>query len=146
MYNQSMITEPNRWIKIARDLCMAHTYTKSLTSHHVALVVNGGNLISVGYNDLFNMSIRFDRLAAKLAGRTQNENHAEASSIMKALRHGPVKGMKMYVVRVRSNGELAMSRPCQYCMPTVFNAGIRRVIYSTNDGWCESVARHQVVL
>ena len=40
----------------------------------------------------------------------------------------------IYVVRIRADGSLAMSRPCMDCLAALKRVGIRRIYYSTNQG------------
>ena len=41
----------------------------------------------------------------------------------------------IYVYRVHKNGTLAMSRPCPSCMQLIKDVGIKRVFYTTENGY-----------
>ena len=45
---------------------------------------------------------------------------------------------KLYVYReTKKTHKLAMSRPCNACMAQIKAMGIRRIYYTTDDGYCE---------
>lgn len=82
-----------------------------------AILIKGGNIISVGWNISF--------------------KHAEHMAIDRAWR-SDIEGCTIMVVRVRKNGSLGMAKPCETCMARLIDAGIKKVIYSTNDGQLET--------
>lgn len=44
------------------------------------------------------------------------------------------RGATMYVARVDSKGYTRIARPCDRCMQTLYDAGIREVVYTNNEG------------
>lgn len=60
--------------------------------------------------------------------------HAEASAIFRVGFAGCV-ARDMYIARVLRDGSLAMARPCEECRELIAEAGIRRVYFSTGDGF-----------
>lgn len=40
----------------------------------------------------------------------------------------------MYVARVARDGSTKMARPCSKCMKALYEAGVREVVYTTDDG------------
>lgn len=42
-------------------------------------------------------------------------------------------GATLYVVRLKSKDEYGMAKPCIWCMNTILNAGISKVVFTTND-------------
>lgn len=40
----------------------------------------------------------------------------------------------MYVARVAKDGSTRMARPCPRCMRAMYEAGVREVVYTTDDG------------
>lgn len=43
------------------------------------------------------------------------------------------KGATLYVARLRSKDIPALSKPCSWCMQEIVEAGISRVVFTTND-------------
>jgi len=63
--------------------------------------------------------------------------HAEIAAIKKALRFYSVdmlRGTTLIVCRVKKNG-LGNSKPCIGCQRAIAEFGIKKVIYTTEDGW-----------
>ena len=48
-----------------------------------------------------------------------------------------MKKIKLYIVRLNSEGELKDSRPCVNCYNKIKELGIRKIIYSTADSTIE---------
>jgi len=80
--------------------------------HLAAVVLKGGKPIGYGWNT-----------------RTR---HAEVNAILNATRS--VRGCDMLVLRSTPTG-YAMSKPCEDCQRFIKQAGIRKVYYSTRDGF-----------
>ncbi len=49
--------------------------------------------------------------------------------------------VKIYVYREFKDGRTANSRPCPACMAMIHSYGIRTILYTTTDGYCEEVLR-----
>jgi tRNA(Arg) A34 adenosine deaminase TadA len=131
--NSTMVDDIAHYLTVAQKRACKHNFDDRLTFCHAAILVSGRSIIATGYNYLHVTDLRFDRLKAVMAGRLQNENHAEVAAIYRARRKHDVRGMDMYVVRVHANGELAQSRPCTLCEHVMYNYGIKRVYYSISE-------------
>lgn len=59
--------------------------------------------------------------------------HAEKAATYKCL-PSDVDGARLYVIRVKRSGSLALSLPCKICRKHIRKAGIKRVYFSTNGG------------
>lgn len=113
----------------AKDLdLLGRARTVSLTSshrfRHGAVLVAHGKVQSVGINYTRNnpRNVQF---------RSDSSTHAEVAAL-NAIR-GETKGMTMFVVRSRKNGETAQSRPCNNCQKAIIKAGVKRVVYTTDQ-------------
>jgi deoxycytidylate deaminase len=84
---------------------------------HAAILMKGGKPIAAGHNG--------------------DAIHAEHAAINRAWRSG-TEGATIIVIRVRKNGTMGMSKPCDACMNRLIEAGVKRVIYSDNDGTLKS--------
>lgn len=111
-------------ITLARSVAQS-----SLSKHrHGAVLTRGGNVISTG----FNKDRNDPRLCSPEHILQHCSTHAEASAIMQA---GPAaRGSVLYVVRVNKKSKLLNSRPCPRCWDAIRAAGVRKVVYSTDEG------------
>ena len=62
--------------------------------------------------------------------------HSEHRAINVAWR-SDVTGATAVVVRIRRNGTIGLSKPCKLCAARLAQAGIKRVVYSTQQGTLE---------
>lgn len=127
------------YISSANDVgCSAAVSAAALSDHGIynvgSCLKRGGKILSIGanrgkttsyYSRKFNNTIATEKL------------HAEISSIIRCLRlnDGNIRRTKMYVARVKADGSLANSRPCSVCFAVLREAGIKRVVYTTDNGW-----------
>jgi deoxycytidylate deaminase len=91
-----------------------------------AVIVKGGRVLSCGHNQ-----IRY----AAIPRKHPESLHAEAAAILKStkLRHD-LAGSSIYVARYMPDGSAGLARPCEHCMALIRRAGIKKVIWSDNDG------------
>lgn len=89
-----------------------------------AVLVNGGRVISVGFNKCkFNSVYSYpDRLSI----------HAEAQCIKTSGRES-ARGAILFVYREDRFGMPATSKPCDYCMSLLKEVGIKKVLYTTDE-------------
>ena len=59
--------------------------------------------------------------------------HAEQAALRKGLLNS-ARGTTMYVASVAKDGTTRMARPCTKCMKALYLAGVREVVYTTDDG------------
>jgi len=59
--------------------------------------------------------------------------HAEMATILSA--RCDLRGASMFLLRINRNEELLLSKPCNRCMAYILYTGIKRVTYSTGDGF-----------
>jgi len=62
-------------------------------------------------------------------------SHAEVTCLRKAPKE-KIKNSTMYVFRFGFNG-FRLAKPCKLCMDFLSINGVKKVIYSTNNGWEE---------
>lgn len=99
------------------DLLIAKTAAKARhTHHHVAIVVKGGAVRTVGFN--------------------HDTIHAEVAALSK-LWPNQRPGCKVWSIRVRKNGTYGLARPCDDCMRFLVDNGVKVVYYSNNEGGFE---------
>lgn len=106
---------------------------KSEHSQHKlgAVIVKGHRILSTGYNQI--------RPSALLDAETL---HAEAAAILKLLKNNrqhDLVGSDLYVSRFTRGGKIGLSLPCDDCRRLIRSVGIRRVMYTTDDGTTETI-------
>jgi len=98
---------------------------------HGAALVKGSSVINTAYNKngYCSFGARF------YEGNPNNVTlHAELASILNIERENTENSV-VYVVRVNTAGEYRLSKPCKMCESAMRFCGIKKVIYSTNDGF-----------
>ena len=111
-----------RYLSIAEE--EAHKSAQNFK--HGAVVVNkDGKIISTGHNK------------PMVYGRPGTHSiHAEVDALKNSIQ--PCEHSKMYVVRINTCG-LANSKPCQKCQAFMKHMKVQRVIYTTDEGFIESL-------
>jgi tRNA(Arg) A34 adenosine deaminase TadA len=117
--------EPKRsdfpWIDRAATEALKATGTYKLG----AVVVSGNRLLATGFNRKRN-DPRFCERGWSI--------HAEVSAL-KRIKQGALRpNTTIYVARVTRAGRIAMAKPCETCEKAVYDSGIKRIIYTTNEG------------
>lgn len=104
----------------------------SFKQHRVgAVIVKGGNILSVGFNT---------RQPSSVLGTPTR--HAEASAILKLMkeqRQHELVGSSIFVTRFTAGGRVGLARPCHHCMGLIRASGLKRIYYTTNEGTTESI-------
>jgi deoxycytidylate deaminase len=89
-----------------------------------AVIVRGSRIVSVGTNNL------------KTHPRSPHPHfslHCEMAAILLAKQD--LSDCEIYIYRETKNGIPALSKPCIYCAPFIFNAGIKTVHYTITGGY-----------
>ena len=81
---------------------------------HVAIVKRGRKVLAIGWNT--------------------NWRHAEHDAIGQVRNKELLKGAIILSYRVNNSGQLRMAKPCKKCQELIESVGIKKVIYSDNDG------------
>lgn len=93
---------------------------------HVVAVYIEGNKIVIHSNDIKTSPV------AKMYGSRWERIHAE---------HCVLRGVddaskgKLFVYRETKDGNIALARPCQFCLPFLRDKKIRKVCYTTSTGY-----------
>jgi deoxycytidylate deaminase len=102
-----------------------------------AVIAKKSNIIAVGVNQEKShptqKEFNLNRFNGKL-DTCQHHLHAEMDAFLK-VRNTDLSKASIYVFRRNANNELAMSRPCPACMAMIKKSGIKKVYYTTNDGF-----------
>ena len=76
--------------------------------------------------------VKSGRVMGKGCSKTGQYHHAEVKALAKNWR-SEFEGATAYVVRLRRNQPFGMARPCRGCWQALVDAGVKTVVYSTND-------------
>lgn len=101
------------------------------------VVVDHHRIISSG----FNSKTKCHRLQAELDQKFFKEvsygpKHAEFTALLPLIRKRvDLTGATIYVYRETADNKLAMARPCPRCMSLIKKYGIKKIKYSTPDGF-----------
>jgi deoxycytidylate deaminase len=128
-----------KWLKMAERFASEHVFDEDLAQKLCAIIVKGGNVVSVGYNKITtNSFVEHYTDAARGCGRDYClSTHAEMSAVLKARGKIDLRGSKIYVTRVRPKGatigRVGMAKPCPICQHVLYNYGIKRAYYTISD-------------
>lgn len=103
-------------------------YSKEKKQSHVAFLLSGKKVLSIGLNDYYHQSLNGKRISSL---------HAEINCLRKYFKkHIKIKRdkYKLLVVNVNSIGNLKNSSPCHYCAQELLRMGFTKVYYSNDDG------------
>ena len=118
----------NRYFTIAFEKLKNHPSVE-LRSLHVALLVKGGRILSVGFNK--RKKNKFIDIHARHPGCT---THAECAAILKVRKKIDLTGCKIYVARLKKNDHtLGNSKPCEMCQEIIKKHGIKKVYYTVES-------------
>ena len=109
-------------------------YDPTLYFHLCAVIVRGGKILSVGYNNRHGSAMqeyyRVDEFCV-----TQ---HAEVDAVLGARRKIDLTGAKIYIARTllddtENKPRLGLALPCEMCRAVLFAYGISRAIYTIDN-------------
>jgi deoxycytidylate deaminase len=90
---------------------------------HGAIITDHGKVRAVGVN--------FARNDPRNVEIPDSSVHAEIAALNSI--RGNSQGLTLYVARQRKNGDAAQSKPCVSCQQKIEKAGIKRVVYTTDE-------------
>ena len=111
------------FIMINRAMWVAATSNHRF--QHGAILTDHGKVRAVGINFSRNnpKNVEFPKVESSV--------HAEIAALNSV--RGDKRGMTLYVARRRKNGYEAQSKPCLACQKVIEEAGIKRVVYTTDE-------------
>lgn len=120
-------------IRLAKQYIESHDYDAKQDFRLAAVIVRGGNVVSVGYNKHATNSF-VEHYTDLARGGDRNyalSTHAEMDAVLKGREKTDLRGCKIFVARLRNDTrDLGMSRPCEICQHVLYNYGIKRAFYS----------------
>jgi deoxycytidylate deaminase len=98
---------------------------------HGAVLVKSASVISVAFNKK-----GYTSFGAKFrsVNRYHATLHAELASVLNVERRS-TEGATVYVVRINKAGQFRLSKPCLMCEAALRYCGVKKVVYSTAEGF-----------
>jgi deoxycytidylate deaminase len=131
-----------RFFDVARDMAKLSTWSEHPGEQVGAIIVLRNEIISTGYNR--RKTFPMQAYWAEKAGRPAAVYpHAEISALHKLSNSQEydvrMSGIgKVYVYRETALG-LGIARPCEICTMALKAFGIKRVFYTTDQGYAEEI-------
>jgi deoxycytidylate deaminase len=105
---------------------------------HVTFVLKSGKIIVIATNDYNKRNV-----VASSYTPTKNSNsetyisgiHSENKALGKIKYRDDVEDLVLVNIRIGNNGELSNSCPCSNCAYYIGKMGIKKMFYSTNNGF-----------
>ena len=132
------------FFKHARKCSLLSDYSGCGQARIGCVVVYHGTILAKGYNSdsTHPWQKRYNRKRYKDAGNRYlpDKAHAEVSALSK-IKYLDIDFSKveLYIYRELRNGDLAMSRPCEACFAAIRDLGIKKIFYTTPDGYAAEV-------
>ena len=123
------------YFRQARDA----SYMSDFPRVHIgAVVVHKHKVISKGCNS----GRKTHKIQAELNKKRFSEDsagmlHAEVAALLPVVNKVDLTGATIYVYRENMLGDIAMCRPCKGCMSFIRACGIKKIYYTTPDGYAE---------
>lgn len=123
-------------------MAKAASLESNCKQYHLGCVAFYRNtMLAIGYNELktspmqkkYNKYRGFDVEASDV----RNSIHAEMKVLSK-IKNLDIDFTKieLYIYREHANGSSAKARPCIACMKAIKDMNIKKIHYTTEDGWC----------
>ena len=102
-----------------------------------AVVVMNHRIISSGHNsDSKTHPLQKKYNKYRFTDEGEHKQHAELAAILPLIREKvDLSNAVIFTHRVHKNGAFAMSRPCKSCMQLIKDVGIKKICYTTEDGY-----------
>lgn len=101
--------------------------------HIGAVIVKKNSVISTGCNKIKSHPIQRLYNNRYLDYHTKNCLHAEIDALIKA-EDSDCKGATLYVARRGLDNKIRLSKPCDACFNYAKDLGIKRIVYTIEDG------------
>ena len=122
---------------IARQVAENSDFTKT---HVGCVIVYKNSVIASGHNTnkTHPMQKKYNRIRS---GRLEDDGfapkmHAEIMALSKLSEEDiDTRKLCLYTYRIRKDKDFGMARPCPSCMQAIKDMGIRKICYTTDDGY-----------
>jgi pyrimidine deaminase RibD-like protein len=130
----------HQYLKFAIKQAQNHEYDHNLEYKLCAVIVRGGNVISIGFNQRKTNAF-VEHYTDKIRGGGRNyclSTHAEMHAVALARASTDLRGCKIFVARIRpaespTGSSTGLSRPCPICINVLNAYGIKKAYYTIDD-------------
>ena len=132
-----------RFFKFAREASMKATYQGShrFSPMICAVAVYKGSIVATACNSNKTSPLQARYNVYRFNADTPDKCHCETVLVQKLRwKFGDSLDwtkVHIYLYREYKNGQIAPSRPCPSCMAMLKELGIKRIAYTTDDGYAE---------
>ena len=109
------------------------------------IIVKNHKIISSGHNSKSQTHGFQKRLDEKFFndGKSHGYKHAEIDALLPLIKNKcDLTSAILYIFRRDKNGKIAIARPCPRCMSIIKQQRIKRLEYTTNDGYVSEVLKY----
>ena len=127
-------------LKKTVELCDNSSFKRSESNATVRLacmIYKGGNLLSSAVNQK-KTHPTMKKYNSYVPFRKWGYLHAEMAALLQLsweTGKDDLKGCTLYVARKRCDGTIAIARPCPACLAAIRDSGIKKIVYTTNNGY-----------
>ena len=125
------------------DAAKAVSESSEFPKVHIGCVITEGNhrIISSGCNSTKTHPLQKQLNRERFEVDSVHSLHAEVSALLPLMKEDiDFSKVEVYTHRNYANGKIAMARPCPSCMKLIKDLGIKKIHYTTGDGYaCEYV-------
>lgn len=125
------------------DAAKAVSESSEFPKVHIGCVITEGNhrIISSGCNSTKTHPLQKQLNRERFEVDSVHTLHAEVSALLPLMKEDiDFSKVEVYTHRNYANGKIAMARPCPSCMKLIKDLGIKKIHYTTSDGYaCEYV-------
>ena len=125
-----------KYFKLAKNIAELSDFPRS---HIGCVVVYKGKVISTGYNCTKTHPLQKVYNGERFEDdSTPHSLHAETHALC-LIRNVDIDWNKVviYNYRQHKDGSYGLARPCKSCMKLIRDFGVRKICYTTNDGFAE---------
>jgi len=111
--------------------------------HIGCVVVEKGKIISSGFNSTKTHPIQKTyNIERFTSDATPHTLHAEISALSHVINKDVNwDNVELYIYREFRNGNVALAKPCKSCMKLIKELGIKKIHYTTYDGYCTEILK-----
>lgn len=125
------------------DAAKAVSESSEFPKVHIGCVITEGNhrIISSGCNSTKTHPLQKQLNRERFEVDSVHSLHAEVSALLPLMKEDiDFSKIEIYTHRNYANGKIAMARPCPSCMKLIKDLGVKKIHYTTADGYaCEYV-------
>ena len=130
-----MLSKTNKaYFRVAKEVSELSDYPRYKIG---CIVVCKHHIISSGYNSNSKTHPIQSRLDTEYFGvKCPGKIHAESAALIPLIKNKiDLHGAKIYIFRKQKNNRVALARPCDRCMKLIKMCGIKKLYYTTNNGY-----------